>query len=198
MCDSFVSQLQSSILLGSLSLIPNHALRYTLLLIATCLALLYVIHLKRPSTQLSELEDVLDKTEKIIRGAKSCCPRDILRLAGEGVRLLEVKRSASMMQCCILEADTLTWNKYRVFSRDIAECAKTLKNIRTTVQLIVEAERQRKFTEDINQTESILTSVRSSAARGMLHPVVSHLQEQSDRSVLEHPDYSPAETAPSV
>ncbi|KAJ7133591.1 hypothetical protein C8R44DRAFT_870963 [Mycena epipterygia] len=163
MHDSPVSQLQSSILLGALSLIPNHALRYTLLLIAACFALLYIIHLKRPSTQLSHLEDMVKKVEEIIRDAKLYCPRDILRLAEAGVRLLQVKRSTSMIQCRMLEVDTLTWKKYCVLSRDIAEYAKSVKKIRTAVQLVVEAERQRKFTEDINQTEAILTSVRPPA-----------------------------------
>ncbi|KAJ7133577.1 hypothetical protein C8R44DRAFT_730707 [Mycena epipterygia] len=186
MRDDLVSQLQSSILLGSLSLIPNHALRYTSLVIAASLALFYGIHLKRPSTQLSQLEDMVKKAEEIILDAKSQCPRDLLSLTEAGLRLLRVKRTASMIQCrMMLEVDTLTWKKYRVLSRDIAECAKTIKNIGTTVQLIVEAERQRKFTEDINQTETILHGVRSSAARGLFQPSVSHWQEHSYRSVLE-------------
>ncbi|KAJ7133587.1 hypothetical protein C8R44DRAFT_870960 [Mycena epipterygia] len=163
MRDNLVSQLQSSILLGSLSLISNDALRYTLLLIAASLALFYGIYLKRPSTQLGRLQDVVKKAENIIRDAKSYCPRDILSLAEEGMRLLQIKRSASMIQCRILDADTLTWKKYRGLTRDIAECVKTVKKIRTRVQLIVEAERQRKFTEDINETETILTGVRSPA-----------------------------------
>ncbi|KAJ7141477.1 hypothetical protein C8R44DRAFT_867097 [Mycena epipterygia] len=160
MRDKLTSQLPP-ILLESLSLIPNHALRYTLLGITACLTLLYVVHLKRPPTQLRELEDVIKETEGIIRDAKLYCARDLLALAEKGVRLLEVKRSESMIQCRILEANTLTWNQYRVLSRDIVECVKTVKNIQTTVQLIVEAERQRKFTADINETETIVTSVQS-------------------------------------
>ncbi|KAJ7133565.1 hypothetical protein C8R44DRAFT_870938 [Mycena epipterygia] len=181
MRDNLVSQLQSSILLGSLSLIPNHALRYTLLLITACLALLHVIHLERPSSRLGQLEDMVKKVEETIEDAKSFCPRDLFSLAGEGVRLLEVKRSASMMQCRVLEGETLTWKKYRVLSRDIAECVKTVKNIRTAIQLIAEAERQGKFTDDINETEIILTSLRSPAGRD-----ASHLYQQSNRLVLEH------------
>ncbi|KAJ6583943.1 hypothetical protein DFH09DRAFT_1075560 [Mycena vulgaris] len=156
MRDNFISQLPSSILLGTLSLIPNDTLRYTLLVIFNCLALLYVIHLKRPSTQLRQLEDMVNKTEDMIQDAKLHCARDILSLTGERVRLLEVKRSASMIQCRMLETNTLTWKKYRLLSRDIAECAKNVKKIRTAVQLIVEAERQRKYTEDINDTKTVL------------------------------------------
>ncbi|KAJ7434854.1 hypothetical protein FB451DRAFT_1379661 [Mycena latifolia] len=93
-----ISQLQSSLLLGSLSLVPSDTLRYTLLVIAACLALVYVVHLKRPSTQLRQLESLVQKVEEILRDAKLYCPRDLLSLTENGVRLLEVKRSASMIQ----------------------------------------------------------------------------------------------------
>ncbi|KAJ7859905.1 hypothetical protein B0H13DRAFT_1901262 [Mycena leptocephala] len=103
----------------SLSLIPNDILRYSALGIAS-LALIYVLHLRRPSVQLSQLNDKINKTEET----------------------------------------TFTWKKYRLISRDIADCAKGVKKIRTTVQLIAEAERQRKFTDDINVTETFLISVQ--------------------------------------
>ncbi|KAJ7490528.1 hypothetical protein FB451DRAFT_1389309 [Mycena latifolia] len=53
---------------------------------------------------------------------------------------------------------TLTWTEYRLLSGDISDCAKSVREIRTAVQLIVEAERQRKYTEDINETEAILAT----------------------------------------
>ncbi|KAJ7490536.1 hypothetical protein FB451DRAFT_1361379 [Mycena latifolia] len=160
MRDSLISQVQSSMLFGALSLIPNDTLRYTFLAITVCLALLYALHLKRPSSQLSQLEHMVQKTENIIRDAKFHCPRDLLSLTEKGVRLLEVKRSASMIQCRVLEMKTVTLKKYCLLSRDISVCTKKVKEIRTAVQLIVEAERQRKYTDDINETEIILTGVR--------------------------------------
>ncbi|KAJ7141468.1 hypothetical protein C8R44DRAFT_867088 [Mycena epipterygia] len=200
MRDTLVSQLPP-ILLGSLSLIPNDALRYTLLVITTCLTLIYVIHLKRPSTQLHQLEDMIKRTDVIIRDATSYCARDLFHLAEKGVRLLEVKRSASMIHCRVLEANsnTLTWKKYQAFSRDIAECAKMVENIQTAVQLIVEAERQRKFTEDINETETILTSVRSPNGLGgvSVYQPNAHVHQQSymPLSVLEYLSHLLADTA---
>ncbi|KAJ7490526.1 hypothetical protein FB451DRAFT_1165882 [Mycena latifolia] len=67
-----------------------------------------------------------------------------------------VKRSASMITCRILETERFTCRKYWLFSRDIANCIKSAEDIRISVQLIVEAEYQRKFAEDINETEGIL------------------------------------------
>jgi hypothetical protein len=88
MCHN-VSQLLSLLFLGSLSLIPNDILRCSALGIAAGLALIYVLHLRRPLVQLSQLDDMINKTEEIIQNAKALCSRDLLSLATEGVRLLE-------------------------------------------------------------------------------------------------------------
>ncbi|KAJ7859903.1 hypothetical protein B0H13DRAFT_2355886 [Mycena leptocephala] len=174
-----VSQLLSPLFLGSLSLIPNDTLRYSALGIAAGLVLIYVLHLRRPSVQLSQLDDPINKTEEIIQNAKALCSRDLLSLTTEGVRLLEIQRSASIIQCRILETNTFTWKKYRLISRDIADCAKGVKKIRTTVQLIVEAERQRKFTDDINATETFLTSVQCCRHAPGHYPDVPYIPQQS-------------------
>jgi hypothetical protein len=89
MCDELRSQLVSSILFGSLSLISNDTLRYTLLVIACCMALLSITHLKRPSTQLRQLEALANKTEVLVQDAKLHCARDLLSLTQRRVRLLE-------------------------------------------------------------------------------------------------------------
>ncbi|KAJ7490494.1 hypothetical protein FB451DRAFT_1361356 [Mycena latifolia] len=136
-------------------------LRYASLGIAFSLALLYAIHLERPSTQLSQLEDVVQTTETIICDAKLHCPRNLLSLLEAGVRLLKVKRSASNIRSRMLETNTLTWKTYRLLSRDTSDCVKKVQKIQNDVQLVVEAERQRKYTNEINETEIILTSVRS-------------------------------------
>ncbi|KAJ7430780.1 hypothetical protein FB451DRAFT_1198683 [Mycena latifolia] len=149
------TQLTVSILLWFMSFIPDNVLRYTLLAFTACLALLCAIHLERPLTQLSELGHLVQKTEITILDAKSHCSRDL------GNLLEKIKRSASKIQSRMLETNTTTWTEYRLLSRDISDCAKSAKEIRTAVQLIVEAERQRKYTEDIKETEVILTSVRS-------------------------------------
>ncbi|KAJ7490459.1 hypothetical protein FB451DRAFT_1513064 [Mycena latifolia] len=200
MRDNLISQLQTSILLGALSLIPNDALRYTLFMISACLAIFYVIYLKRPSALLSQLEHIVQTTEEIIRDAKLRYPRDLLSLTEVGVRLLRVKRSASMIQCRLLETTTLTWKEYRLLSRDISDCFKNVGKIRTAVelddgsnknctgQLIVEAERQRRYTEDINEIEIMLTSMHSPGSDWLVsHHNVGNAQSSIYPSCLVFP-----------
>ncbi|KAJ7490485.1 hypothetical protein FB451DRAFT_1389269 [Mycena latifolia] len=156
------TQLTVTILLGLLTLIPDNTLRYAALEITGCVAVIYVISLKRPSAQLRHLKETIEDTDGIIRGAQLQCPRDHLNLAEETVRLLEqvVKPSASMITCRILETERFTWKKYWLVSRDIGECAKSAQAISTTIQLTVEAERRRKLAEDINEIEGMLATIR--------------------------------------
>ncbi|KAJ6583930.1 hypothetical protein DFH09DRAFT_1359878 [Mycena vulgaris] len=162
-----IPQIQS-IILGSLALIPNDTLRYTALAVAMGLAIIHGIHLKQPSTQLIQLEKTIRATAGIMESAKSRCPRDQLSLAEAWVRLLEAQRSASIIQCRIIETTWLTWKVYRLLSREIAECIKDVRKIRTAVQCTMEAERQRKLTEDISEAQFTLTTFRAPTNPGLM------------------------------
>ncbi|KAJ7473742.1 hypothetical protein B0H11DRAFT_2236227 [Mycena galericulata] len=175
-----IFQLQSSILMASLSLIPNNALRYTLLAIIICAAVLCTIHLQRPSTQLHHLGAKIQRAEEIVLEARDYCPRDVQpRLAEQLMRLLEVKHTASMLHCRLLETTKFTVKKYRLFSGDIAACNIKVKNICAAVELMVEEENQRRYTEDITETETMLTGFRTP---GVMHGISGHtVNQQSSR-----------------
>ncbi|KAK7022152.1 hypothetical protein R3P38DRAFT_1110270 [Favolaschia claudopus] len=174
MYDDSFSQLPCSLLLGSLSLIPNDTLRYTAVGLAAGAGVSCAILLKRPSVQLRNLEVTVNETEDLIRTAKEFCSRDVLVLAEESVNLLQIKRSASIIQCRILDSNTLTWKKYRLLWGEVSETTKKVKKTRTTIQLIMETERQRQFTDDINATQIVL----------------GHRNPMGSPCVLEHPSSS--------
>ncbi|KAJ7643709.1 hypothetical protein FB45DRAFT_1052610 [Roridomyces roridus] len=157
------TSLQSSLLLGSLSLIPNNTLRYVLVALFGLSALVHAIHLQRPSIQLARVELQVKETEEIIQYARSFCPaKDFLSLGEQAVWLLEVKRTVSIVKCHILESKSgLSWKKYRLLSKDIALCVLDVQKIRAAVELVVETENQRRFTESINETESLLAGFRA-------------------------------------
>ncbi|KAJ7643649.1 hypothetical protein FB45DRAFT_1020476 [Roridomyces roridus] len=146
-----LTSLQSSLLFGSLSLIPNNTLRYILLALFALLILGHAIHLQQAT----------------IRHTKSyCSSKDFLCLVEQGLRLLEVKRTLSRVKCCLLGSTAvLTWKKYRLLSKDIETCATDIKKIQAVVELILEVERQRRFTEDITDTEAMLSGFRVSGTR---------------------------------
>ncbi|KAJ7643639.1 hypothetical protein FB45DRAFT_895634, partial [Roridomyces roridus] len=166
-----LTSLQSSLLFGSLSLIPNNTLRYILLALFALLTVGHAIHLQRPSVRLSCVERQVDKTETTFRHAKSYCSKDFFCLGEQGLRLLEVKRTLSRVKCCILGSmAVLTWKKYRMLSKDIEACATDLKKIQAVVELILEVERQRRLTEDITDTKAMLSGFRAATqTRGSSH-----------------------------
>ncbi|KAJ7490611.1 hypothetical protein FB451DRAFT_1165965 [Mycena latifolia] len=153
-------QLAAAVFLGSLNLITNNIVRYTGLGIAACLGAIYAIYLKHPSTLLHQLEEVLEATDALIRRAKSQCPMHIdqISLAGNNLRLLQVTEAASLIKSRILDIQWLTWKTYLQFSKDIAELTNYVKNIDYAVQLIVEAEHQRKLAVEISQAQYILSA----------------------------------------
>lgn len=158
------AQLLASLLVGSVALIPDNTLRYISVGLSASLAVIHALYLKRPVTQLRRLEAVIESTDEMIRCAKALCPREHLMLSEQGMRLLEVRRAASMITCRILETRRFTLRKYALLSRDIAECTRDAESIRTAVQLTLEAERQRRFAQDINETEGMLATIRGYGA----------------------------------
>ncbi|KAJ6504730.1 hypothetical protein C8R47DRAFT_1103399 [Mycena vitilis] len=158
------TQLISSILLGSLSLIPNNALRYVTLASTVAFALLYRIQL-RPAAFLLQLTEGIKQTEEVFEEAKlTCVPRDRFSLAVQWVRLLEVKQSMSEMQCRLWALRNTSWKQHWHFNQRVVECVNKVDDIRTAVQLILEAEVQRRIAQDITETHTTLANAQSACA----------------------------------
>ncbi|KAJ7490604.1 hypothetical protein FB451DRAFT_622563 [Mycena latifolia] len=151
-------QLGATVFLGSLNLITNSMVRYTGLGIAVCLGAIYALYLKNLSTLLDQLEKILEATDALIRRAKSQCPMhmDQNSLAEMTVRLLQATKATSSIKSRILDTQQFTWKTYPQFYTDITELTNRVKNIDNAVQLILEAQRQRKLAEEIRYAQSIL------------------------------------------
>ncbi|KAJ7878291.1 hypothetical protein B0H13DRAFT_2346656 [Mycena leptocephala] len=150
--------LSFSVLLTFVAAIPNHTLRYTALGLLFFLAVLCTVHLRSPSTQLRYLTYLIDQTKDLIRRAMVQCPQDHFSLTEEMGQLLEANKTASLLQCRILDSkgEEFNWNKYRHLCKDIAACAKRVRKISTAVLRIVEVGHQRKLEGDIKETQFIL------------------------------------------
>ncbi|KAF8201282.1 hypothetical protein K438DRAFT_1758559 [Mycena galopus ATCC 62051] len=143
---SFVASLNgfppylTSFSLGLVAAIPNHTIRYSALGFIFCFSVFYAIHLKSPSTQLHNLATMIDETDELLRRA-----------------MAQANKMASLIKCRILtsEGDWFSCNNYRVLSNTIGECAKRAKKVRTEVELIMEAEHQRKIEDDLNKMQLI-------------------------------------------
>ncbi|KAJ7213959.1 hypothetical protein GGX14DRAFT_392731 [Mycena pura] len=161
------TQLLSSLLIASISLIPNQTIRLAALTVSlvTAFVRVHAIYLKYPSTQLAQLEAIIDKTEQVIQDAEAHCLTSPFILVEANLRLLEVKFSVSYIRCHILESRTFMWKNYYQLSRDISACAQVISQALITVQvtpfLIVEADQQHKYAVDIRATQTALNQYRT-------------------------------------
>ncbi|KAJ7740256.1 hypothetical protein DFH07DRAFT_965437 [Mycena maculata] len=154
-----VARLDFSLLLGLLSLIPNNPLRYTFGGLTVILITVASIRLQHPSAQLRQLQETIQNTECVLERARTQCTSHLPLIHAE-CRLLEMKLSASLIRSRVLETTRLTWGNYRRLSSDIAACARDVQAVRNDVQasvssLTVEADRQQRYRESINETQSI-------------------------------------------
>ncbi|KAJ6477052.1 hypothetical protein C8R45DRAFT_1216819 [Mycena sanguinolenta] len=157
---NLVSELPSSLLLALVAAIPNHTIRYTALGFLLALTILCTLHFSSLSTQMRQLVASIDETEDYIRLEMARYPRCHWSLTKQLLHLLEVAKTASSIKSRILnsEAERFNWKRYRLRTCETQECAKDIKNIHTSVQLVVEAENHRRLTDNIMETEFILTA----------------------------------------
>ncbi|KAJ7704048.1 hypothetical protein B0H17DRAFT_1127084 [Mycena rosella] len=164
-----ISTLQTSLIFGTLSLMPGNTSRYITLGLAFASLAIYAAHHYGPTQRLARLEDVITATEEIMEGAKLDCARDHMTLVERERRLLETKLAASKIQTQILEARDKTWEEYfqaiKEIMEKITECTKDVKGIQTATLLTIEAERQRKLSEGIKDSQDVFNAVVRSPTR---------------------------------
>ncbi|KAJ7896919.1 hypothetical protein B0H13DRAFT_2338018 [Mycena leptocephala] len=157
MCDA----VSTSIILGTLALVPGTISRYVCLALASASVFLAARH-QSSAQRFTKLEDAIKDLEDILERAKtaSSYARNHLEVIDVGCRLLQVKLSASKIQSDLLDMRNATWKAYfksiRAILRTIDQCAKEAKEIQTAMLLIIEEERQRKLTEGIKESQEVL------------------------------------------
>ncbi|KAJ6477058.1 hypothetical protein C8R45DRAFT_1216822 [Mycena sanguinolenta] len=149
-----------SLLLALVAAIPNHALRYTALGFLLVVTILCTVHFSSLPTQIHQLAASIDETQEYIRREVVHYPRCYGGLTQQMRRLLEVAKTASSIKSHILNSETerFNWKRYLLRSKEIQECAKDVKKIDTAVQLVLEAEHQRRLADDIIETQFLLTA----------------------------------------
>ncbi|KAJ7834865.1 hypothetical protein B0H14DRAFT_2590610 [Mycena olivaceomarginata] len=169
------SEQLTSILLAVIALIPDHGVRYTVLGLLLAAVILCTIHLQSPPMQLCQLAVSLNQTEEYIQEATVEAPQSYSELRDQRRRLCEVAKTASRIKCRILRSErkAFSWKGFRLLSKDIGEhitrfrslsneigeCIRCVKDIRTDVELILEAERQCKLAGDPTETPSTLAVI---------------------------------------
>ncbi|KAJ7904158.1 hypothetical protein B0H13DRAFT_1881648 [Mycena leptocephala] len=166
MCDT----VSPSIIFGVLALVPGTISRYVCLALAFVSFIFFAAGHQGLAEKLIQLEDVIEALEEILERAKtaSSYARNHVEVIDAGCRLLQVKLSASKIQCNLLAMRSATWKIYltnmRPILHSIDQCAKEVKEIHAAMLLIIEEERQRKLTEGIIESQEVLGTVARTVA----------------------------------
>ncbi|KAJ7220434.1 hypothetical protein B0H12DRAFT_1078468 [Mycena haematopus] len=120
-----------------------------------------------PPTRIRMLQYNLEETEGVLRLALSESLRDrippfVLRVE---LDLLCAKLSASHLQSDLLHAKNLPWPEYLPFLRDIslraARSQWRVRELRITIMLAIEAERQQRYNDTIRGKREVMSSLIS-------------------------------------
>ncbi|KAJ7347802.1 hypothetical protein DFH08DRAFT_936598, partial [Mycena albidolilacea] len=176
MCDAS-NILQSSVLLWTLSLIPATIFPYLALGLLSTSFIIYALRYNCPAVRVDRLKNEITVVEEILTDAKAKCIRDYLALVEAETRFLRTKLAVSRLHSRLLEARNIPgWKNYLhdifTISRALAILERQVRDIKTSLLVLIEAAHQRKLTEDIREGQEI--------GDGVLQPYYSRIQTYSD------------------
>ncbi|KAF8171377.1 hypothetical protein K438DRAFT_1773222 [Mycena galopus ATCC 62051] len=116
---------------------------------------------------------MIKSLQKTLKDEKEECMGSYFELVDVMICLFEAKLSASKMRVRLLESRCVTkWKEFVEYLQylqeiiwDINQCAKKVKEVRASMLLIIEAERQRQFSAGIRDSGEILDAATASLAR---------------------------------
>ncbi|KAJ7810102.1 hypothetical protein B0H14DRAFT_3480913 [Mycena olivaceomarginata] len=163
MCDTS-DALQSSVLFWMLSLIPAKMFPYLSLGILSASSVVYALRRRCPAVTLDRLDNTITAVEEILTHAKAKCMRDYLALFEAETRFLRTKLAVSRLHSRLLEARHMPgWKTYLrdifTISRALVMLEREVRDIQTSLLVLIEAAHQHKLTEDIRESQEIVDGV---------------------------------------
>ncbi|KAJ7347797.1 hypothetical protein DFH08DRAFT_936595 [Mycena albidolilacea] len=163
MCDPS-DILQSSVLFWVLSLIPATIFPYLALGLLSTSFIIYGLRYSCPAVTLDRLENTITTVEEILTHAKAKCMHDYLALVEAETQFLRTKLAVSRLHSRLLEACNIpSWKNYLrdifTISRALAILEREMRDIKTSLLVLIEAAHQRKLTEDIHEGQEIVDGV---------------------------------------
>ncbi|KAJ7847650.1 hypothetical protein B0H13DRAFT_1907221 [Mycena leptocephala] len=144
------------------ALVPNVVQRCIILAFVAFYFGVFVVlpNLRLPSVRLKKLEQYIEETMKIHAIAVQELERNPRFISETSLKLAHIKLSESVLRTKMLGGKDIIWKKYVQHLRGllfhIGECQRDVQDIRTSILMVLECNRQRRYTEDIAQRRSTL------------------------------------------
>ncbi|KAJ7793075.1 hypothetical protein B0H14DRAFT_2928352 [Mycena olivaceomarginata] len=156
--------LQSSVLFWMLSLIPAKIFPYLALGLLSTSFIIYALRHNCPAVRVDRLKNGITVVDEILTHAKAKCMCNYLALVEAETQFLRTKLTVSRLHSRLLEARSMSsWKNYLctilTISRALAMLEREVRDIQTSLLVLIEAAHQRKLTEDIHEGQEIVDGV---------------------------------------
>ncbi|KAJ7120969.1 hypothetical protein C8R44DRAFT_787091 [Mycena epipterygia] len=142
------------------ALVSNGIQRYIILALSALYFGTCVVLPNLPSARMKKLEQYIDETAKIHAVAVRELDKNPRFIAEASLRLAQVKFAESVLRSKTLGAKDIPWKQYakylRCLSLHISACQRDVHDIRASLLMTLECNRQRRYTEDITQRRTTL------------------------------------------
>ncbi|KAJ6461352.1 hypothetical protein C8R45DRAFT_1179199 [Mycena sanguinolenta] len=160
----------TSLILGAISVIPYN--RYILWSLGLASFVLHIVDQERPANKLELLEASIEAVGETLKLAKASCTINYAELADITHEFLEMKLSVSDIKFRLLEPHSISTLKdlkdyvctFQVDWKSIYRCEKKAKQIRTSIERILESEHRRELSEGIQTSREIISSLTRRAS----------------------------------
>ncbi|KAJ7347750.1 hypothetical protein DFH08DRAFT_808536 [Mycena albidolilacea] len=152
--------LQSSALIWMLSLIPAKIFPYLALGLLSASFIIYALRHNCPAVRVDRLKNGITVVDEILTHAKAKCMRNYLALVEAETRFLRTKLAVSKIHSRLLEACHMPgWKIYLrdifTISRALAMLEREVRDIQTSLLVLIEADHQHKLTVDLHAGQEI-------------------------------------------
>ncbi|KAF7342076.1 hypothetical protein MVEN_01794900 [Mycena venus] len=155
-----IFQLLPLVLTPLAALVPNGIQRWIILAFAVLYFAGFIVLPNLPGTRLKKLEKCIGETVKIHATAIRELDNYPHFVTDTSLRVARIKLSESILRTRMLGGRNIAWKKYAQHLRDlsfhISECQRDVQEIRTSILMALECDRQRRYTEDIAQRRRTL------------------------------------------
>ncbi|KAJ7194047.1 hypothetical protein GGX14DRAFT_587096 [Mycena pura] len=160
--------IQSSLLVAGLALVPGNTARYICLTLIFGLLAYHATQGQTPAANINALTAAIASANQLLARALSTSARDQVLSMDEQLRLrinLRAEKMKSQFQCRLLEIEGQGWKEYlrdvRGLLQSISKCTKDVKSIQIKIKLSIEWDTQRKLDEQIQKSREMLAAIHS-------------------------------------
>ncbi|KAJ7194063.1 hypothetical protein GGX14DRAFT_405026 [Mycena pura] len=169
MSDHPTLNIQTSIIVAGLALVPGNTARYICLGLMLALLGYHAARGQTPAAKMNALTAAIASANELLMCAPSTSVSDRAASMRQALLLRIAEKLRSQLQCRLLEIESHGWKIYfrdvRGLLKGIDKCMKDIERIQTNIQLSIEQDTQRKLDDEIQKCRAMLAAIHAGPRR---------------------------------